>query len=284
MVSRNKGLFSQAVLFQHASLLAAILLIGSVYSIIIRPQALEVEIATRLQAARDLDAGATPPRSIFIILKDLEQQIVSTLFVWATCLLTFKLVQVGRERQLLNLEFVPVDPGERVIPEDALDRYKDLRVMVESRPAWRERLLPEVVLTALHRFQATQSIQEVSAAIKERTDLAADTLESDLSMIRYIAWAIPAIGFIGTVRGIGDALAQAEQAIRGDLSGVTASLGLAFNSTLVALVLSIGLMFMVHMLQSRQESLILEVSGYCREKVVGIMKTPEIEPQGGVNA
>jgi biopolymer transport protein ExbB/TolQ len=58
----------------------------------------------------------------------------------------------------------------------------------------------------------------------------ADRLDSELSLLRYIAWAIPAIGFIGTVRGIGNALAQAHRAMQGDLSGVTQSLGTAFNS------------------------------------------------------
>ena len=72
-------------------------------------------------------------------------------------------------------------------------------------------------------------------------------------MMRYIAWAIPAIGFIGTVRGIGDALSEAHKAVKGDVSGVTEGLGIAFNSTLVALLLSIVLMFLLHQLQLAQE-------------------------------
>ena len=55
--------------------------------------------------------------------------------------------------------------------------------------------------------------------------------------------AIPSIGFIGTVRGIGEALSQAHVAVEGDIAGMTASLGVAFNSTFVALVVSIFLMF-----------------------------------------
>ena len=64
-------------------------------------------------------------------------------------------------------------------------------------------------------------------------------------MIRYISWAIPSIGFIGTVRGIGEALGQADIAVQGDISGVTQSLGVAFNSTFIALLISIFLMFLV---------------------------------------
>ena len=86
-------------------------------------------------------------------------------------------------------------------------------------------------------------------------------------MLRYIAWAIPSIGFIGTVRGIGDALGQAHQALEGQIFGVTRSLGTAFNSTLVALVLSIILMFMLYQLQLLQERFVLETESYCEERL-----------------
>ena len=76
-----------------------------------------------------------------------------------------------------------------------------------------------------------------------------DRLDSELAMLRYIAWAIPAIGFVGTVRGIGDALQRGPQGRDGDVSGVTEGLGMAFNSTLAALLISIVLMFLLHQLQ-----------------------------------
>ena len=59
-----------------------------------------------------------------------------------------------------------------------------------------------------------------------------DMLQLDLTFIKYISWAIPSIGFIGTVRGIGDALSRAAEAIDGNITGMTTSLGVAFNSTL----------------------------------------------------
>ena len=87
-------------------------------------------------------------------------------------------------------------------------------------------------------------------------------------MVRYIAWAIPSIGFIGTVRGIGDALAQAYKAVEGDISGVTVSLGVAFNSTFVALVLSIIIMFCLHQLQQSQEKLVLDCQRYADKRLL----------------
>jgi biopolymer transport protein ExbB/TolQ len=87
-------------------------------------------------------------------------------------------------------------------------------------------------------------------------------------MVRYIAWAIPSIGFLGTVRGIGDALGQAHQAVEGNISGVTQSLGVAFNSTFVALLISILVMFLLHQLQLRQERLVLETETYLDQHLI----------------
>jgi biopolymer transport protein ExbB/TolQ len=75
------------------------------------------------------------------------------------------------------------------------------------------------------------------------------------------------------VRGIGSALAQAHRAVEGDITGVTQSLGVAFNSTFIALVLSIILMFFIHQLQLRQERLILDADSYCQQNLINKLRT-----------
>ena len=87
-------------------------------------------------------------------------------------------------------------------------------------------------------------------------------------MIRYLIWAIPSIGFIGTVRGIGQALSQADQALAGNIAGMTNSLGVAFNSTLVALVISIFLMLLLNQLQRIQDGSIVDIRAYCEKHIM----------------
>ena len=94
-------------------------------------------------------------------------------------------------------------------------------------------------------------------------------------MVRYIAWAIPSIGFIGTVRGIGDALGQANRAVEGDIAGVTESLGVAFNSTFIALVISIIIMFLMHQLQLLQDRLVLDTQAYADSRLVRHLQVRE---------
>ena len=115
-------------------------------------------------------------------------------------------------------------------------------------------------------------MQNVAESVKAACESENDKLDSELSVIRYIAWAIPSIGFIGTVRGIGEALSQAYLAVQGDIAGVTESLGIAFNSTFVALVISIIVMLCVHQLQRVQEQLVIDSQTWCDENLIRHMQ------------
>lgn len=134
-------------------------------------------------------------------------------------------------------------------------------------------LLPRVLLSSLERFGSTCNVQDVSSVANTLCESEGERLESELSMIRYVAWAIPSVGFIGTVRGIGEALGQAHRAVDGDIAGVTQSLGTAFNSTFIALLISIIVMFLVHQLQSLQERLVFDTQTYIDHNLIRHMQT-----------
>jgi biopolymer transport protein ExbB/TolQ len=158
----------------------------------------------------------------------------------------------------------------RILPEDTREFARQVQALPEDR---QRMLLPRVLLNALRRFSSTRNIQDVASSTHTLCESEAERLESELSMIRYISWAIPSIGFIGTVRGIGEALAQANRAVQGDIAGVTASLGVAFNSTFIALLISIFLMFLVHQLQLLQERLVFDAENYTDDKLIRHMKS-----------
>jgi biopolymer transport protein ExbB/TolQ len=169
------------------------------------------------------------------------------------------------EQSLLDQRLLDIPEGTSVLPQDAREYSRSLEALPEREQDY---LLPRTLLSALQRFATTGSIQAVSDTIKEHCEIEADRLDSELSMVRYIAWAIPSIGFIGTVRGIGEALGQAYKAVEGDISGVTVSLGVAFNSTFVALVLSIVIMFCLHQLQLSQERLVLNCQRHADKRLL----------------
>jgi len=245
-------------IYQLIALFLAVIVVHTIYISIIRPNA---EAILREQQARQ-DAGEVfeVERSVYTVIKDLEQETCFILALWAIAIIGLKTKIALHERRLLNQSLLEVAPGTSILPEDTRQYARPLQALPENE---REYLLPRALLAALQRFGSTRNIQNVSASVREICETEADRLDSELSMIRYIIWAIPSIGFIGTVRGIGEALGQAHRAVEGDIVGVTVSLGIAFNSTFIALIISIFIMFLMHQLQLLQERLVLDAQDYC---------------------
>ena len=254
---------SSEFIFQLFALLIIVIVVHAVFVGLIRPNA----DAILLQQAEMVAAGAefVPKRSIYVVIRDLEQEACFILLFWALAIMGYKGRRVMEEQRLLEQELLNVPEGTSILPEDAREYSRPLEALDERSQDF---LLPRTLLGALQRFATTSSIPAVSGTIREQCEEESDRLDSELSMVRYIAWAIPSIGFIGTVRGIGDALGQAYEAVEGDISGVTASLGVAFNSTFVALVLSIVIMFCLHQLQLSQERLVLGCQRYCDKRLM----------------
>ena len=263
--------FPTELVFQVFSLAVAIIFVHAAYVAVIRPRAdafLEQETAAALA-----DPDHITQSSVYVVVRDYEQEVCFILMFWAFAIMAYKATEALRENNLLGRDLMKLGAGSRVLPEDA----RHLSRQIEALPARsRRRLLPRALLTALERYEATRNVQDVSEASRAICQSEAERLESELAMIRYITWAIPSIGFIGTVRGIGDALGQAYKAVEGDIAGVTASLGVAFNSTFVALVISIIIMFLMHQLQLIQERLVLDTQTYCDQRLLRHMQVRDL--------
>ncbi|MDP1932896.1 MAG: MotA/TolQ/ExbB proton channel family protein [Gammaproteobacteria bacterium] len=258
------------VIYQIFALIIVVIVVHAVYVAVIRPNA---EFIQEQQAAiQAVDESYVAERSLYVILRDLEQETCIILMLWALSIIGMKTRRVIKERGLLDRELLQVSEGISILPEDARHYSRPVQALPENERAF---LLPRAVLAGLHRFGSTRSIQDASDTIKDICNSESDRLESELSIIRYIAWAIPSIGFIGTVRGIGAALSQAHQAVSGDILGVTVSLGVAFNSTFVALVTSILLMFLLHQLLLLQDRLVLDTQAYCDEHLLRYLQVPD---------
>lgn len=263
-----KKAFPTEFVYQIFSLLIAFIIVHAVYVTVVRPQAtafLEQE-AINLKA----DPQYVQQSSFFVVIKDYEQEACFILMLWALAILGYKGFGAWRQQKLLEQDLLRLPENMPVGLEDT----RELSDRVQSIPASeQEYLLPRTLLTAIERFAATRNVQDVSTAARDVCESEGDRLESELSIIRYIAWAIPSVGFIGTVRGIGNALGQAHRAVEGDITGVTESLGVAFNSTFIALVISIILMFIIHQLQLMQERLVLDTERYVDRSFIRRLKS-----------
>ncbi len=255
-------------IFQLFSLFIAIILVHGIYVSIIRPSAAAVLEEQAIMINSDPDY--IPERSIFVVVKDLEQECCFILMFWALSLMGYKTMLSSRERKILQMDLIPINQGTSILPEDAREFSRPIQALPDNQQGY---LLPRALLTALHRFRSTRNIQDVSSAVRAICESESERLDSELSMIRYITWAIPSIGFLGTVRGIGQALSQAHKAVQGDIAGVTQSLGVAFNSTFVALLISIIVMFLMHQLQLTQERQVLDAEDYCDNRLISHLQS-----------
>ena len=258
---------SNEFLFEVFSLIVIAVIVQGVYATVVRPRAEAIRAHDVEMMKKDKDY--VPERYAVVIFKDYEQETCVIFALWAFAIMGYKAFGVRRSRELLATDLLRLPEGMKILPEDTREYSRRLETLPADE---RSLLVPRALLAALARFGATRNVQDVSTVAHGVCQSEAERLDSEMSMIRYIAWAIPAIGFIGTVRGIGDALSEAHKAVTGDISGVTEGLGVAFNSTLVALLLSILLMFLLHQLQRTQERLVLDAETWLDQAVIRNMQ------------
>ena len=101
--------------------------------------------------------------------------------------------------------------------------------------------------------------------------------ESSYSFPRILVWAIPLLGFIGTVIGISGAVSgfsgflensgDVEQ-IKEGIGQVTSNLGLAFDTTLLALFLSVLVMIPLVLVERYESSLLLGIEVFINDKLL----------------
>ena len=245
------------------ALVISVIGIHTLYEVLIRPGALIAQQA--------VEAGNTEAlRSIFIILKDFEQEACLILMLWATYLVVEKILEITKTNFLFDVDFCK---DTAMTPAGITDLVGDLEKL---KPSVKLSPLVRVLRASLRRFLVSNDVHSASEVVESEVAALVAKNEAGNSMIRYLIWAVPSIGFIGTVRGIGEALAKADEALAGNISGMTSSLGVAFNSTLVALFISIFLMFLLHQLQRLQDDLAVSVNAYLQEKVLDRLSAPGV--------
>ncbi len=105
------------------------------------------------------------------------------LMIWAIAIMANKGVGALKEHRLLEMDLVPVSEGTRILPEDAREYAQQIQSLPDAEQRF---LLPHSLLSALHRFRATQNIQQdrnrhphVANARQQRSE---DSILNDLAV------------------------------------------------------------------------------------------------------
>ncbi len=164
----------------------------------------------------------------------------------------------------LQQRYLPDDPQILLTPTDMPPLYRSM--------AGRHGELENLIRNLLMRFQAGHSVEQTHEMLNSQLNLWQYRLDIDYSMIRYLSWLIPTLGFLGTVVGIALALNEAAgvPAANSDqlLTAMTDKLGVAFYTTMVALAMSAVLVFIMHIVQGREERAISRSGQYCLDNLI----------------
>jgi hypothetical protein len=192
-----------------------------------------------------------------------EQVLCYVCALWAGLILQSRYREVLRQRQAFGLDLLPTEEGARILPEDA----RPLARKVEQVTAGQPFVLANMIRLGLGKFAISRSATDVAEVVRNQADVELSRFVTGMSTVNYLAWAIPAIGFVGTVRGLGGAFGANPGAMNFRQQAVD-QLKIAFDCTLVALLLSLVVMYFLHAVQRAEETLVTDAQQYCQEHLL----------------
>ena len=203
------------------------------------------------------------------------QNIMWLAFCMAAGELVVRYLAGRRERDQIGLGLLPEDDGTVLRQQDVAPIHDRV---VESDPENRY-LLQRLLSGALLQFRNSGSIGQVTSTIELSIELYHHEIEMRYNMLRYVIWLIPTLGFVGTVLGIAFAMRTAGVMFAGAsiteasigpemMEQVTGDLGVAFYTTLLALLQSAVLMFAMHIMEEREEGALNRIGQYSLRNLV----------------
>jgi biopolymer transport protein ExbB/TolQ len=179
------------------------------------------------------------------------------LFCCALGALAAKMWQTLTERRACATAVVPEWDGRAVPVSEAPNLLAALRRLPARLQAT---YLGQRVVAVLEFLCQRRSATELDDHLRTIADNDQMALEGSYALTRFITWAIPILGFLGTVLGITGAISGATpEKLEHDLSQITDGLALAFDATALALALTMVVMFVSFLVERREQAILEEV-------------------------
>ena len=171
------------------------------------------------------------------------------------------------EESQLKRDYLQI--GDTFLSDDELTKVIK---RVESRKYGQDAFLPRMLTRTINQFRISRSNEQATSVMNASLELYMHEIDLRYSTLRYIVWLIPSLGFIGTVMGIMFALQYAGVPVNAEaedfLYQVTSRLGVAFTTTLLALIMSAVLVLVQSVIQSKEERALNEAGQYCIDNLI----------------
>jgi biopolymer transport protein ExbB/TolQ len=195
------------------------------------------------------------------------------LFFWGLTMLTFKWFKNRHQRRAAILNLFPDHLGKD-IHSGNVDGF--IENLYKTPLTLRASIIVNRIRKALALFEIRNDTSEVAAFLETQSDLDANRSVGSYSLLKVFLWAIPILGFIGTVIGLSSAVGSLDigeasgdpEALKGAISNLTGGLGIAFDTTLLGLILSLLLNFPLAAVQKKEDETLTIIDTFCTEKLL----------------
>jgi biopolymer transport protein ExbB/TolQ len=197
---------------------------------------------------------------------------------WCVVILILKWRKLKIQRLPLRVSILPSE-SDFVLSSQTADTVSHRIHTLADEP---ERfLIFHRILTAISNLKNLGRVSDVDDIIRSLGEQDESSMETSFSILNGFLWAIPVLGFIGTVLGLSSSIArfstlleqQAEVAgIISSLKEVTAGLSTAFETTLLSLVVALFVQLWLTTQKKAEEEFLDECSKYCLKNITNRIK------------
>lgn len=201
------------------------------------------------------------------------QNVMWLVFFFSLGELFWRFLVTRADENQLRQHYLPENARAVLQAADLGEIYKKIRETVGDTELFLPRLINRIIL----QFHSSRSVGQANALLDSSLDLYMHEVDLRYNLLRYLMWLIPSLGFIGTVIGIAMALNYAGSAdpnAADYIKQIAANLAVAFFTTLLALLQAMILVFLLHIVQAREERALNHAGQYCLDNLINRLYTP----------
>jgi flagellar motor component MotA len=202
-------------------------------------------------------------------------------FFWAVAALYLKWQKLNHQKAAMYLDVLPAEFGQD-ITRDNVASFIDHLYSLPGR--LRDSLMVNRIRKGLELFEVRQNNGEVTGMMSAQSGIDSSRIGGSYSLVKVFLWAIPILGFIGTVLGLSVAIGSIDLSdmtnmdkVMKSFGNVTSGLGTAFDTTLLGLVLAMFLNFPMNALAKAEDDNLNNIDAYCNEVLL-----PRLNDGGGI--
>jgi biopolymer transport protein ExbB/TolQ len=170
-----------------------------------------------------------------------------------------------REEAFLRKKYLPEDDQTVLTAND----LGPIRKRVANKFDHDHGILPSLINLAILQFQSSNSVEQAASVMNQQLELTSHRVDMRYGLVRFIAWIVPTLGFIGTVFSLGASLYAAGDPNKSfDPKEVAMTLGVGFDCTMVALMESAVLVFILHLVQEQEETALNRAGDYTLRNLI----------------